>query len=75
MVAGRIRKHLKQLIEERARELGCETITLETMPDRVHLLLQAPPTIAPNRIVAGIKVQASRILRREFSELSEEQKW
>jgi hypothetical protein len=36
------------------------------MPDHI---IQAPPTIAPNRIIAGIKGYTSKILRQEFPEL------
>jgi predicted RNA-binding Zn-ribbon protein involved in translation (DUF1610 family) len=39
------------------------------MPDHVHLFIQAPLTIAPNRIIAGIKGYTSRILCQEFLEL------
>jgi putative transposase len=69
VIIGRIEERLKELIKEKAKELGCEIIALETMPDHVHLFIQAPPTIAPNRIIAGIKGYTSRILRQEFPEL------
>jgi putative transposase len=69
VIIGRIEERLKELIEEKAGELGCEVIALETMPDHVHLFIQAPPTMAPNRIIAGIKGHTSRILRQEFPEL------
>jgi putative transposase len=69
VIIGRIEERLKELIKEKARELGCEVIAFETMPDHVHLFIQAPPTIAPNRIIAGIKGYTSKILRREFPEL------
>src|SRR5579875_1423749 len=68
VIIGRIEERLKELIKEKAKELGCEIIALETMPDHVHLFIQAPPTIAPNRIIAGIKGYTSRILRQEFPE-------
>jgi putative transposase len=69
VIIARIEKRLKELIKEKARELGCEIIELETMPDHIHLFIQAPPTIAPNRIIAGIKGYTSKILRQEFPEL------
>jgi putative transposase len=65
VIIARIEKRLKELIKEKAREL-CEIIALETMPDHI---IQAPPTIAPNRIIAGIKGYTSKILRQEFPEL------
>jgi putative transposase len=69
VIIGRIEERLKELIKEKARELGCEIISLETMPDHIHLFIQAPPTIAPNKIIAGIKGYTSKILRRKFPEL------
>src|SRR5579875_2764099 len=49
VIIGRIEERLKELIKEKAKELGCEIIALETMPDHVHLFIQAPPTIAQKR--------------------------
>ncbi|MGQ9782317.1 MAG: IS200/IS605 family transposase [Nitrososphaeria archaeon] len=69
VLIGEIGEKLKQLVEEKARQLGCTIVALEVMPDHIHIFLQAPPTIAPNRIVAGIKGYTSHILRQEFPEL------
>ena len=49
--------------------MGCKIIALETMPDHVHIFMQATPLIAPNRIVAGFKGYSSRVLRQEFPHL------
>ncbi|MGC8631089.1 MAG: IS200/IS605 family transposase [Thermoprotei archaeon] len=67
-ITGKIEERLKELIQEKVKGLGCEIIALETMPDHVHLFLQALPTIAAN-IIAGIKSYTS-MLRQEFPELS-----
>ena len=69
VITDSIESRLKQLIHEKATELGCNILGLETMSDHVHIFLQSPPTIAPNRIIAAIKGYTSRILRKEFPEL------
>jgi putative transposase len=66
---GDIEKRLKQLLKQKVLELGCSMIALETMPDHVHIFVQATPTIAPNRLIAAMKGYTSRVLRQEFPEL------
>lgn len=61
---------MKKLIHEKAKQLDCEVISLETMPDHVHLFIRANPTLAPNRIVGELKGFTSRILRQEFRHLT-----
>jgi len=69
VLVERIEQRLKELISEKSKELACEIITLEIMPDHVHLFIQANPKTAPNSIVGQIKGYSSRILRKEFKEL------
>ena len=69
VIVGDVESRLKQLIQEKAAELGCTILALETKPDYVHIFVQSAPTIAPNRIIAAIKGYTSRVLREEFPEL------
>lgn len=69
VLVGKIEERLKELVKEKSKELSCEIITLEVMPDHVHLFIQANPKISPNSIVGQIKGYSSRILRKEFREL------
>ncbi len=70
LLVGAVEKRLKQLLVEKTEEIHCKIISLEIMPDHIHIFLQCAPTIAPNRIVAALKGYSSRILRKEFSHLS-----
>lgn len=70
VITGKIEKRLKQLLEQKTAEVGCKIIALETTPDHLHIFVQAPPTIAPNRLVAALKGYTSRVLRQEFPELT-----
>lgn len=69
VIVGNIQKRLKQLLNQKVTELDCSIIALETMPDHVHIFVQALPTIAPNRLIASMKGYTSRVLRQEFPEL------
>ncbi len=67
---GEVEIRLKQLINEKAKQLGCEVISLETMSDHVHVFIRANPTLAPNRIIGELKGFTSRTLRQEFKHLT-----
>lgn len=69
VLVGNIEKRLRELLIERVKEIGCKLISLEIMPDHVHIFLEAQPIDTPNRIVANLKGYTSRILREEFPEL------
>ncbi|GLW29346.1 IS200/IS605 family transposase [Actinoplanes regularis] len=44
-------------------------LELETMPDRVHLLVTCDPQYGIHRLVKQIKGRSSRLLRTEFPHL------
>lgn len=64
-----IQVRLKELIQEKCKELCYQIIALETMPDHVHLFIEADARIAPNIIIGQIKGFTSHELRNEFPEL------
>ncbi len=55
VIVGDVEKRLKSLLKEKCNQLNIEIISLETMPDHVHIFVRLQPTIAPNRIAACIK--------------------
>jgi REP-associated tyrosine transposase len=69
VIFGAVEKRLKELLHEKAHDMQCKILALETMPDHVHIFVQATPLIAPNRIIAGFKGYSSRVLRQEFPHL------
>jgi putative transposase len=69
VLVGKIKDRLEELIRMKAKDLGCEIISLEVMPDHVHLFIQGNPKISPNSIIGQIKGFTSRMLRKEFKEL------
>ena len=56
VLTGRVQSRLRALIVDKARELYCEIVALEVMPDHVHMFLKAPPTHAPQHIANQMKV-------------------
>ncbi len=69
ILVGKIRDRLTGLIHIKAKELDCEVISLEVMPDHVHLFIQCNPRTSANHLIGQIKGYTSRMLRKEFKEL------
>jgi len=57
---------LKELLYQKAQQLGLIIETCEIMPDHVHLFIKASPVDSPHFIVQQLKGYTSRILRQEF---------
>jgi putative transposase len=70
VLVGKIEARLKELIQETCLELQSELIELEIMPDHVHLLLEVDPQFGVHKLIKAIKAKTSRILRKEFKELT-----
>ena len=69
VLRGRIAERARDLIRQicAAREVVIVRGTVS--PDHVHLLLAAPPILAPAKLVQFIKGRSSRRLQEEFPEL------
>jgi len=66
---GAIASRLRELIHEKAAELGGSVLALEIQADHVHLFVEMPPKWAPAQIAYRIKGYTSHVLRREFPRL------
>ena len=66
LLVGDIKKRLLGLINEKAGELNCKVLTVEIMPDYIHLFIQGNPRLSPNFIIGQIKGNSSKKLRKEF---------
>ena len=69
ILVGKIKDKLIEIIKHKINKLGCEIVSLEVMPDHVHLFINANPKLSPNYIIGQIKGLSSRVLRIEFPEL------
>src|SRR5712691_11384733 len=66
-----IAKRLGAIINEVCQEHQVEVLSLEIMPDHVHLLVECDPQFGIHRLVRRIKGRSSRLLRQEFPVLKQ----
>ena len=61
-----IAERVAQIIREVCAEHKAEALSVEVMPDHVHLLVECDPQLGIHRLVRLIKGRSSRLLRQEF---------
>jgi len=66
VLVGGIDERLKQIITEACEEHQSEIMSMEIMPDHVHLLVECDPQFGIHRLVRLLKGRSSRLLRQEF---------
>ncbi|QIZ39765.1 IS200/IS605 family transposase [Saccharopolyspora sp. ASAGF58] len=66
---GRVAARLEELIRAKADERGWEIVTLEVMPDHVHLFVKHDPKSSASYVANQLKGFTSRVLREEFPHL------
>jgi putative transposase len=64
-----VSKRLKNLLEQKSKEIFVNIEKLEILPEHVHLFVKCSPVDSPHFVVQQFKGYTSRILRKEFSEL------
>ena len=69
VLVDEIETRLKELLHEKASEIGIEIKVMEVMPDHVHCFVSANPTFAPHEIAGWLKGYTSFKLRKEFPAL------
>jgi putative transposase len=66
VLVGQIPARLKEILEEIAQAYKLKIIAQEVMSDHIHILVEAPPTYSPTKIVQLLKGISSKKLREEF---------
>ncbi len=69
ILRGRIAERARDLIREVCQTRDVVIIRRAISPDHIHMLLSAPPHLAPAKLVQYIKGRSSRKLQEEFPEL------
>lgn len=69
VLVGGVKKRLKQILKEVAKEKGVEILALEVRPDHLHLFVSAYPQLPIHKLVKALKGRSSHHLRREFPHL------
>ena len=63
-------KEMKKIFEKVCTDLESELVEVEGERDHVHLLVNYPPTVCVSKLVNSLKGVSSRLLRKEFPDLS-----
>jgi len=69
VLVGDIKTRLDQIIREVAKEKDTEVLSLEILPDHIHLFVSSHPNIPVHNLIKSFKGRSSNILRKEFPEL------
>ncbi|GHO79199.1 IS200/IS605 family transposase [Ktedonobacter sp. SOSP1-85] len=64
-----IAQQLKHIITQVCQEHQADILSMEIMPDHVHLLVECDPQFGIHRLVRLLKGRSSRLLRQEFPTL------
>lgn len=65
-----VARRLEQIIREVCKERQAEVLSLEIMPDHVHVLVEVDPQFGIHRLVKLVKGRSSRYLRQEYPSLT-----
>jgi len=66
-----IAHRLQSILREACQEHQAEIVSLEVMPDHVHVLVECDPQFGIHRLVRLLKGRSSRFLRQEFPVLKQ----
>jgi putative transposase len=66
VLVDKVETRLKELLFEKADEIGVTIENIEVMPDHVHIFVKSTPVNAPHYIVQQFKGYTSFVLRNEF---------
>lgn len=69
VLVGEIKTRLRELLTEKAKEIGLTIEVMEILPDHVHLFVKSSPTASPHWVVQQLKGFSSHELRNEFPSL------
>jgi len=69
ILRGRVAERARDLIRQICQAREVVIVRGAVSPDHIHLLLSAPPQLAPMKLVQYIKGRSSRRLQEEFPEL------
>ncbi len=65
-----VETRFKEIVKDICNELEIEIIAIECDRDHTHMFLNCPPTLSPSDIMNKIKGVSSKLIRKEFDELS-----
>jgi putative transposase len=69
VLTNAVAQDLKNVLYEKAAQIGAQIEALEIMPDHVHLFVSADPTVAPQYLANQFKGYTSHTLREKYPHL------
>jgi putative transposase len=69
ILVGDVAEYTRVVLSEILRELGCEPLAIEVLPDHVHVFALCPPRHSPAYIVNYLKGKSARRILQRFPEL------
>jgi putative transposase len=69
VLVGEVAEYTRVFLSEILRELGCEPLAIEVLPDHVHVFALCPPRHSPAYIVNYLKGKSARRILQRFPEL------
>ena len=66
VLVGDVAEYTREVLKEILRELGCEPLAIEVMPDHVHVFALCPPRHSPAYIVNYLKGKSARRILQRF---------
>jgi putative transposase len=65
---GKIRKYLKGVFHELARQRGCEIISGHMAMDHVHMCISIPPKQSVSEVIGYLKGKSAIAVARQFGD-------
>lgn len=72
ILIGTVKTDLEDLFAKIAKKYEIGIITLEIMPDHVHLFVNAPPRHSPAHIIKLFKGTSARFINQNYPELKKD---
>lgn len=75
VLTGEIEEYLKRLIDNICKYYKYEILSIEVMPDHIHLFISAKPYVGPTQIVKTLKSITAVWIFRKFPKLKHNRFW
>jgi putative transposase len=69
ILIGKVKEFLEEIFQEIAEEYSFEILSMEIMPDHIHLFVSTSPKYAPSTIAKIFKGVSAKKLFQQFPEL------
>ena len=64
---GKIRRYLRGVFHELARQKGCEIVSGNIVKDHVHMCISIPPKYAVSEVIGYLKGKSAIAIARQFN--------